>query len=169
MKKLLKVAGILVALSIGAFISYTVGYYTATHQPVQSAPVATVVSPPSTKELLDLVNSERAKAGVAPLKEDARLDKSAQQKADDMFLNSYFDHVDKNGRHGYDIAHEYAPDICRLPSENIVTTNDKSQISSSQAMEWWISSKPHYDAMVNPKYTYTGFGINNYLIVEHFC
>ena len=42
------------------------------------------VGPPDAQEMLELVNQERAKVGVAPLKLDKRLNASAQEKADDM-------------------------------------------------------------------------------------
>lgn len=48
------------------------------------APTKYEVGPPDAQELLELVNAERAKVGVAPLVIDERVQKSAQLKADDM-------------------------------------------------------------------------------------
>lgn len=39
------------------------------------------VGPPDAQEMLELVNEERAKVGVAPLKLDERLNASAQEKS----------------------------------------------------------------------------------------
>lgn len=144
------------------------------------------VGPPDAQELLELVNAERAKVGVAPLVIDERLNQSAQAKADDMAKNNYFGHVDANGKHGYGYVKDYAPGLCKQASENIV-----GEDSSSDAVDWWISSPAHYTAMTSTDYALTGFGIRyvdriplnkivsskpvysdlikSYVIVEHFC
>jgi uncharacterized protein YkwD len=135
-------------------------------QVVVTAPVAP--EKPTVTELFKLVNEERAKAKVAPLVLDERLNKSAQQKADDMFTRNYFAHVDPDGRHGYDIAHENATDICKNPSENL-RDNLLDKNTSQEAINGWVSSSAHYSAMISSKYTHTGFGISGDKIVEHFC
>ena len=161
------------------------------HKTIQTPPTAqnvnVVQSLPLTREnLLKLVNEERAKNGVAPLTEDARLDTSAQEKADDMAKNNYFGHENPvTGMHGY----EYMNTIgisCSTDSENIVAAN-----SSTEAVTLWDNSTSHHTAMIDSKYTTTGFGfvhvdkipeknitsskpvtgdlLNSYVIVEHFC
>ena len=145
----------------------------------------TTPEPPTVEELLRLVNEERAKVGVAPLVLDPLLNKSAQIKADDMLKNSYFGHVDAQGKHGY----EYVADVgknCIVPSENIV--GEKSSIG---AVEWWMNSQSHREAIHNSNYESVGFGIrfveriplssiqstkpvnsdlvDSYVIVQHFC
>lgn len=149
---------------------YGVGYYiglgegkSSVEPVVKSEPVPEL---PNKDELLKLVNEERAKVGVAPLVVDERLNRSAQQKADDLFTNKYFGHIDKNGRQGYDIAHEYAPD-CFITSENLVW--NKSNGSSLSVVYAWMFSEPHRKALQNPDYIYTGFGIAGDKVVEHFC
>lgn len=144
-----------------------------TEAPVQSQNVVSTqdtVEKPTATEMLRLVNIEREKAGVAPLVIDERLNASAQQKAEDMFTHNYNGHVDPSGRHGYDIAHEKAPDICMNPSENLYWGNSSLYPSSSAgAVEGWKTSPLHFKAMTNTKYTYTGFGIAGTKIVQHFC
>ncbi|MEU3574262.1 sigma-70 family RNA polymerase sigma factor [Kitasatospora sp. NPDC036755] len=49
------------------------------------------------RQLVDLVNAERAKAGCAPLRIDPRLHGSAQKHADDMATRAFFDHVNPDG------------------------------------------------------------------------
>lgn len=126
------------------------------------------VSPPNREELLQSVNRARHDAGVAPLIMDERLNQSAQVKADDMIANDYYDHVDKNGKHGYSYAREYDPD-CKQAGENLVWNVQKIDITTARAMDSWLNSKPHYAAMINPAHTTTGFGIKDYVVVEHFC
>jgi uncharacterized protein YkwD len=130
-------------------------------------PAPAPVTPPTVDELFKLVNEERAKQGVAALVLDERLNKSAQQKADDMFNRNYFDHSDPEGRRGATIAYEFAPDICGTSSENL--TWGKYKNTSFEAIRSWKASKPHYDAMVNAKYVYTGLGVSGDKIVQHFC
>lgn len=133
--------------------------------------------PPTRVELLKLVNAERKKAGVAPLTEDKRLDWSAQQKADDMSKYVYYDHINpKTGLHGYSYIDQTGIK-CYLDSENIALLGG-SYYTSSGLVANWKSSKSHYEAMINPKYTTTGFGFAPYgdqsymprhVAVEHFC
>jgi uncharacterized protein YkwD len=132
-----------------------------------SAPSKVETPPPTSEELLKLVNAERAKVGVAPLVEDARLDKSAQMKSDDMVKNNYFGHVDATGKHGYAYAEEQAPGICYQTGENIfwgLASNTSLAVDKA-----WMNSKPHHDELLDPKNILTGFGISQNKVVEHFC
>lgn len=125
--------------------------------------------PASVKELLRLVNAERKKADVKPLILDSRLNESAQFKADDMVNRDYFEHEDpQTGRHnGLDKAVELGVGAdCESVSENLHWGSEKT---SKAAVNGWVNSKDHYKAMVNPKYSLTGFGISGDKVVEHFC
>lgn len=130
--------------------------------------------PLTSENLLKLVNEERAKAGVAPLQIDSRLSQSAQRKADDEVKYGYFGHVSPNdGKHGY----EYITDTgiyCKTDSENLVNNIDPATSkpmdnNATGAVEAWIASKPHHAAMLDQRYTLTGFGISGTQVVEHFC
>ncbi|MFJ9608794.1 sigma-70 family RNA polymerase sigma factor [Kitasatospora sp. NPDC101176] len=75
---------------------------TPTGTPTPSAtPTATrsVAAPPPSPErqLVDLVNAERAKVGCAPLRIDPRLHAAAQKHAEDMVARGFFDHVNPDG------------------------------------------------------------------------
>lgn len=131
---------------------------------------AHVLAAPTEQELLDAVNAERAKVGVAPLTIDARLNTSAQVKADDMVATNDLDHIDANGKHGYEYAMEYNSD-CKTPSENYYWGTQGHKTAKS-AIAWWMNSKPHHDAMLSPSYDTTGFGIvwgDKMVVVQHFC
>ena len=125
---------------------------------------------PTVQELLDAVNAERTKVGVQPLILDARLNQSAQAKAEDMTENNYFAHSDANGKHGYSYAYDYNPE-CRNASENLswAKYDTPPYLDITKMMNGWINSKPHYEAMINDEYIITGFGISGDKIVEHFC
>ena len=157
---------------LAAILCVVAGFVLAAQSSDEAKPINTVqttVEPMTVDSLLEAVNQERTTKGIAPLVLDQRLVQSAQIKADDMTKNNYYDHVDKNGRHGYDIAHEYAPDVCLEPSENLQRDDNNLGLTSIESIASWKSSKPHYEAMMNPKYTITGFGISGIYIVEHFC
>lgn len=183
LKKLIAISAIVILAVVFVF-ALNSQEHKATPAPTVS--VSPVANPPTKEELLKLVNEERAKNGVAPLIEDERLDTSAQRKSDDMATYNYFGHISPNdSKHGY----EYINDVhinCTTDSENLV-----GAIDAKEALKWWINSKPHHSAMINPSYTLTGFGIkyvkdipasnisasdtaksdltDSYVITEHFC
>lgn len=137
---------------------------------VTTVEAAEVVEAPLTvDELLRLVNEERAKVGVAPLVINDKLNQSAQYKAQDMFDNNYFAHkvpgTDRNN--GLDYLDSIDEGLCRNVSENV--SWNKYGNAPQSTMSSWINSPSHYKAMINPDYTYTGFGIAGDKIVEHFC
>lgn len=120
-------------------------------------------------ELLAEANRLGAEKGVAPLIIDERLNQSAQWKADDMKEFKYFGHV-RDGYHGYQKVYELTGTECSYASENI----EKQGIEyTSSPFAWWITSKPHYAAIVDSQYEITGFGYalvnGNYTYVQHFC
>ncbi len=136
------------------------------------------VGPADPTELLELVNAERQRVGVAPLVMDERLNASAQEKADDMVNRNYRDHVSPEGIHGYELVFKHTGGECRHAGENYYTGayHPKSDVfvsTSREAFNGWMSSKPHREAIQDPKYKKTGFGVstNNttLLAVQHFC
>ncbi len=56
-----------------------------------------VPGPVSRAYAVRLINEERARVGMPSVVEDARLDQSAQVKADDMAVRDYFGHVTPDG------------------------------------------------------------------------
>lgn len=175
MKRTAKILAIALGVILLTFIAIRIGY--VLHRTVDTPKHSTVKvqTPPTRAELLKLVNNERAKVGVASLKEEALLDKSAQWKANDMVTHNYFSHVKPGtkGNDGLDYLNSHDKHgLCSYVSENILWVND-SVASSSAAVGGWVNSKPHYKAMVDPKYTLTGFGYaddgKKTYVVEHFC
>ena len=142
----------------------------ATAQAVEPPKTKYELDPPTAEELLELVNAERAKVGVAPLVIDERVQRSAQLKADDMAANNYFAHIiPSTGKVLSPEMNDLLVSACTSSRENLSWNTDKSQLSAVEAVNWWKSSEAHYAAMINPRYTTTGFGIRNHIITEHFC
>lgn len=134
------------------------------------------VGPADAQEMLELVNQERAKVGVAPLKLDERLNASAQEKADDMQNRGYYDHKSPDGIEGYSLVFKHMPSKCRYASENLaeVSTTDSKFGSSRFTIDNWMhSTKGHREAILDAKYSLVGFGISkqgyDLIVVQHFC
>ncbi|WP_316527677.1 sigma-70 family RNA polymerase sigma factor [Kitasatospora brasiliensis] len=70
---------------------------TATPTVTATRTVAAIPQPNPERQLVDLVNAERAKAGCTPLRLDPKLHGSAQKHADDMATRGFFDHVNPDG------------------------------------------------------------------------
>lgn len=134
------------------------------------------VGPPDAQEMLELVNQERAKVGVAPLRLDERLNASAQEKADDMQNRGYYGHVSPEGTRGTLFVFKHMPSKCRYAGENLAeVSNTDSKFGSSRFTidNWMHSTKGHREAILDAKYSLVGFGISkqgyDLIVVQHFC
>jgi uncharacterized protein YkwD len=134
------------------------------------------VGPPDAQEMLELVNQERAKVGVAPLKLDERLNASAQEKANDMQNRGYYGHESPEGTRGTMFVFKHMPSKCRYAGENLaeVSTTDSKFGSSRFTIDNWMhSTKGHREAILDAKYSLVGFGISkqgyDLIVVQHFC
>lgn len=136
------------------------------NQHVQAAPEG-FGTLPTRAELLALTNKARRENGVSPVKEDPRLDESAQRKADEEYNQGYSGHINpKTGIHGYQYVWDVWPD-CPIPGENIVSLYGTD--SSANVITSWLDSPPHRMALLNPKDIAIGFGFNHQYTVAHFC
>ncbi|MFC5661589.1 sigma-70 family RNA polymerase sigma factor [Kitasatospora misakiensis] len=81
---------------------------TATTPPAPSSPAATPTATPSSsrpstappsleRQLVDLVNAERARRGCGPLRIDPKLHTAAQKHSEDMVARNFFDHLTPDG------------------------------------------------------------------------
>lgn len=145
-----------------------------TKAPKSSPTISIEAAKPATvAELLQLVNEQRAKVGVAPLVLDERLNQSAQRKADDMVKYDYNAHISPHdGKHGYTYANETGI-RCKTVSENL-HWGDGYYLTSAGTVDGWMGSQLHKEAMLNKQYSLTGLGIafhknGQIAVVEHFC
>ena len=128
------------------------------------------IGAPDPQEMLELLNMERAKVGVAPLVIDENVQKSAQLKADDMHDRNYFAHNVLGT--DYTLTPEMADYVnrsCSRSGENITDNRIKDDYTSAQIHRNFSSSKPHYEAMINPDYSKIGFGMAGTKVVQHLC
>jgi len=128
------------------------------------------VGPPDAQEILELVNKERARIGVAPLVMDENVQKSAQLKADDMEAKGYRQHIIPGTPYTLNSEMAYwVNKSCSKSSENISWRTDNIPGTSQDVFNGWMSSKPHREAIQDPKYTKTGIGTHKDIAVQRFC
>lgn len=172
MKRRTAIITAIVAFIVPFLLLGTYALSSLSHTPVTEAKTTPQskydVGAPDAQELLELVNAERSKYGVAPLVMDDRLNQSAQMKADDMVTYNYFGHVNHDGTHGTSYINQTAPGTCSYGSENI-RDNNISINTSREAFDAWVVSVPHHNAMLRADFTLTGFGVKNDQVVQHFC
>lgn len=104
--------------------------------------------------VLELVNEERAKEGVAPLKRDANLAKAAQLHSEDMAANSYMSHTSLDGRSPWDRMAAAGASF-GTKGENVAA----GQRTPEEVMNSWMNSQGHRENILNPDYKYIGIGV----------
>lgn len=127
-----------------------------------------------TKEnVILLTNQARQKNGnLVALRENTKLDNSAQNKLEDMFGRQYFEHISPTGRGisdlSQDVGYEYI-----LIGENLALGN----FSDDQALiDAWMASPGHRANILNKHYTEIGVAVGQglfegkkvWLGVQHF-
>jgi uncharacterized YkwD family protein len=114
-------------------------------------------------QVFNLVNQERAKAGLQALSIDNALSAMALDKAKDMYYSNYFDHNSPkygspfNMMTSYGIRYSYA-------GENIA----KGQRSPQEVMTAWMNSAGHRANILNSHYTKIGLAYFNGEWVQEF-
>lgn len=128
--------------------------------PVPTPDPVPVPVPPSddfsvtAKALLIAHNNERAKAGVALLALDLKLNRAAEKHADWMVISGSFSHtgVDRSTPSDRMKAEGYKP---AWGGENIAM----GQSSVAAVMRAWVNSPPHKRNLLNSRYEQCGFGV----------
>lgn len=113
------------------------------------------------KELLDLVNKERAKRNRKPLQWNQQLTYAARYHAKDMAVDNYFDHDSKdqrkNGSHKkicsvFDRMDQFLGETIFAKAENIAIGSKTPQ----EVMKDWMSSKGHRKNILDKDTKYIG-------------
>jgi len=115
------------------------------------------------KKVTDLVNQERAKAGLKPVQMDAALSNVALAKAADMSNNNYFDHTSPTYGSPFDMMKKYGISFMTA-GENIAM----GQRSPEEVMNQWMNSEGHRQNIMNPAFTKIGVGFTNGYWVQEF-
>lgn len=113
----------------------------------------TSASETQAQAVLNLVNSERAKQGLKPLKLDSALNQVATAKAKDMADNGYFSHDSPTYGSPFDQMRTFGIDY-KSAGENIAA----GQKTAQDVMNSWMNSAGHRANILNPNYTNLGVG-----------
>jgi uncharacterized protein YkwD len=103
--------------------------------------------------VVSIVNDERRKRGLEPLRPDDRLRRSARAHSDDMAARGYFAHIGPDGRSPGHWMREFgypAP-----AGENIA----RGQPDPPRVMMTWMNSPPHRANIVDPAVRAIGVGV----------
>ncbi|MEV5546609.1 sigma-70 family RNA polymerase sigma factor [Streptomyces sp. NPDC052309] len=117
-----------------------------------SAPAAPAAGGPAA-QVLAVTNTERAKAGCAPVTLDDRLGRAAQLHSEDMSAHDYFSHTGRNGSSFADRAE--AQGYPSPGAENIA----QGQNSAASVMQAWMDSPGHRANILNCSLKTLGVGV----------
>lgn len=104
--------------------------------------------------LVALVNEERSKNNLPPLKENKTLDKVAELKADNMLAEGYFSHSSPSGTSPWHWFNEAGYNY-RVAGENLAI----GFVESGEVFEGWKNSPSHLANLLNPKFEEVGIAV----------
>ena len=105
------------------------------------------------QQVVNLVNAERAKAGLKPLKADWELARVARFKSEDMRDNRYFDHNSPIYGTPFQMMKSFGINY-RSAGENIAA----GQTTAESVMQAWMNSSGHKKNILSPTFTHIGVG-----------
>lgn len=126
---------------------------TTSTQPTQNSGQTSTISEEAS-EVIRLVNVERSKNGLAPLKANAELSKVATVKAQDMINKNYFSHTSPTYGSPFDMMKKFGINYTAA-GENIAY----GQKTSAEVMNGWMNSSGHRANILNSKFTEIGVGV----------
>lgn len=107
------------------------------------------------RRMVNLVNQERQKQNLNPLKVDPELTRLARMKSQDMVKNNYFSHYSPTYGSPFDMLDKYGVEYVAA-GENIAANSSVDNAHSSL-----MNSEGHRRNILNPQFTHIGIGIVN--------
>lgn len=114
------------------------------------------------QKLINLINSERIKAGLKPLAIDYNLSRVARIKSEDMRANNYFSHTSPTYGSPFQMMKDFGITY-RSAAENIART-----YSVESAHNGFMNSEGHRKNILTPGFTHVGVGISGNYYTEMF-
>ena len=125
-------------------------------------PLSFVLASPITRvAVVDLTNNERSQIGIAPLKANYNLTMAAQNKADDMLKNVYFEHY-HDGKSPWDWMKEAGYDFSSAGENLGIDFDDAESLVNA-----WMNSPTHRQNLVNSNFNEIGIGISQGIFGDH--
>lgn len=115
------------------------------------------------EQVVQLVNQERAKAGLRALSHRADVKNVAQKKAEDMINSNYFSHTSPNYGSPFDMLKTFGVSYSSA-GENIA----KGQKTPQEVMNAWMNSSGHRANILKPEYDTIGVGFYHGAWVQMF-
>ncbi|MBZ9606334.1 LysM peptidoglycan-binding domain-containing protein [Clostridium estertheticum] len=106
------------------------------------------------KEVVTLVNQERAKQGLAPLKDNWELSRVARYKSGDMGDKNYFSHTSPTYGSPFDMMKNFGIKYTSA-GENIAM----GQQTAASVMKSWMNSPGHKANILSKNFTEIGVGV----------
>jgi uncharacterized YkwD family protein len=105
------------------------------------------------QRMVTLINQERTKRGLEPLKVDMEVTKIARLKSEDMVENNYFSHYSPTYGSPFDMLKSYGVEYV-YAGENIAGNR-----SVERAHESLMNSQGHRENILKREFTHVGIGI----------
>jgi len=105
------------------------------------------------QQAFNLLNADRAKYGLPPLKLNAKLTKLAGDYAQDMINRNFFSHYNPEGQSPFDRMNQYGIRYT-MAGENLAINS-----SVAGAQKAFMNSAGHRANILNPNYTEVGVGV----------
>jgi uncharacterized protein YkwD len=105
-----------------------------------------------------MVNAERARRQLPPLELQDQLTAAAQAHSSDMACNDFLSHTGSGDTTYRDRVRSQGYTNFLYLTENIYAGNPDYGGTPEGAMEWWMNSQVHRDAILNPDVTDIGIG-----------
>jgi uncharacterized protein YkwD len=106
-------------------------------------------------KIIEETNLQRKENGLPELVENEELSKAAEAKANDMFLNQYFEHVSPTGVDPGHLVQAYGYDYI-VTGENLILGNFKSE---KELVKDWMDSPGHRANILNNRYAEIGVSV----------
>lgn len=107
-------------------------------------------------KIITETNLQRQENGNLPaLKENVLLDRAAAAKANDMFLNQYFEHISPSGVGPGDLVQNNGYEYI-IAGENLILGNFDSE---KEAVQDWMNSPGHRANILNNRFTEIGVAV----------
>lgn len=104
-------------------------------------------------EVVELVNQERAKRNLKPLRADDKLSVVARMKSKDMAEKNYFSHDSPTYGSPFDMMKKHGISF-KSAAENIAA----GQTTAQQVVTGWMNSEGHRENILNPNFDTIGVG-----------
>lgn len=141
----------------------TPNWITSDQPPLEYSPEQPSTTLQFDQQVLQLVNSERANAGLSPLSMDSNLCNMALVKAQDLINNNYFEHTSPTYGSPFDMMKKFQINY-DAAGENIA----KGQPTPEQVMNDWMNSEGHRANILSSSFKNIGIGYFKGAWVQEF-